>query len=292
MPDRPSDLRRPVRLEDLLRLKRAERPPSEFWTEFDRELRERQLASLVEKKSWWHELAAAFNRVGRLRLPLGATAVLALTLLSIHRYAQPVSDGRPEIGARPPEPVVAMIAVTPPARVELAAAPGPVVARVLAPSPASSPTREGTTAPAAETTALATGEVAGIIPWLGDIALDRMTASGTTTLARPIAVNVSSLSVVEPELADATAYPLGFEERAMPAMHRRLTADVLPTAAAAAAPRRARLLAVLDSAGAFLPEPAAPEHVKRSATRYLMQSDGDRSLSRLETERNGLSIRF
>ena len=34
---------RPIVIEDLLRLKRAERPPAEFWSTFDRELRAKQL---------------------------------------------------------------------------------------------------------------------------------------------------------------------------------------------------------------------------------------------------------
>jgi len=39
-----------VTLEDLLCLKRAERPPPEFWSEFERELRQKQLAALVERR--------------------------------------------------------------------------------------------------------------------------------------------------------------------------------------------------------------------------------------------------
>lgn len=77
----------------------------------------------------------------------------------------------------------------------------------------------------------------------------------------------------------------------MPEMRRRPTADVLPTAAAAAVPRRARLLAVLDLASASsLREPSAPEHVRRSATRYLMQGDENRSMGRLDSEAPGLAL--
>ena len=42
-----SDHQKPVSLEDLLRLKRAERPAPEFWVQFERELRAKQLAALV-----------------------------------------------------------------------------------------------------------------------------------------------------------------------------------------------------------------------------------------------------
>ena len=34
--------KRPVTIEDLLRLKSTERPPAEFWDKFDRELRAKQ----------------------------------------------------------------------------------------------------------------------------------------------------------------------------------------------------------------------------------------------------------
>ena len=50
---------RPVSLEDLLRLKRAERPPAEFWQDFDRQLRAKQLAALVQSRPWWQEIGRA-----------------------------------------------------------------------------------------------------------------------------------------------------------------------------------------------------------------------------------------
>ena len=67
-----------VTLEDLLRLKRAERPAPEFWARFDRELRAKQLAALVEKRPWWQGLPEWALNWRLFHLPLGATAVLAL----------------------------------------------------------------------------------------------------------------------------------------------------------------------------------------------------------------------
>ncbi len=72
-----------VTLEDLLRLKREERPAPEFWSRFDRELRAKQLAALVEKRPWWQGLPAWALNWRRFHLPLGATAVLAVTLVSL-----------------------------------------------------------------------------------------------------------------------------------------------------------------------------------------------------------------
>lgn len=81
------DHQKPVSLEDLLRLKRAERPAPEFWAQFERELRAKQLAALVTKRPWWQTLPArALAGLSRYHLPLGATAVLALTFLSVREY--------------------------------------------------------------------------------------------------------------------------------------------------------------------------------------------------------------
>ena len=92
-------------MEDLLRLKRVERPAPEFWAKFERELRQKQLAALVERRSWWHGLAATFSRLGWLRLPVGATAVLAITFVSVRNYYSAANDrdGRPAVvtGAEP-----------------------------------------------------------------------------------------------------------------------------------------------------------------------------------------------
>jgi hypothetical protein len=86
---------RPVSLEDLLRLKRSERPAAEFWQDFDRQLRAKQLAALVEKRPWWQALPRpSWSLLGRLRLPLGAASLLALTFVTLRddpRIAEPAA---------------------------------------------------------------------------------------------------------------------------------------------------------------------------------------------------------
>ncbi|MBM3842788.1 MAG: hypothetical protein FJ397_05910 [Verrucomicrobia bacterium] len=74
---RPSQ--RPVSLEDLLRLKRAERPPEAFWADFDRGLREKQLAALLRSRPWWQRWADGgfWPALGRLALPVGAIGLIA-----------------------------------------------------------------------------------------------------------------------------------------------------------------------------------------------------------------------
>src|SRR5438105_6809780 len=76
--------KRPVEIEDLLRLKRAERPPAEFWNEFDRALRAKQLAALVGRRPWWQTLPRVLAGWRRAGIPIGATAVAALTFYSWH----------------------------------------------------------------------------------------------------------------------------------------------------------------------------------------------------------------
>lgn len=75
-----------VTLEDLLRLKRAERPPTEFWAQFDRELRAKQLAAIVEPRPWWAPFIRFGTRMARYQLPVGAAAVLALSFVTIREY--------------------------------------------------------------------------------------------------------------------------------------------------------------------------------------------------------------
>jgi hypothetical protein len=85
MPETPQ--RPKLTIEDLLRLKRAERPTAEFWTHFEQELRAKQLAAIVEKPSRWR---AGIDALMAWRMPIGAAIAVALvSYLSI----RPVSEG-------------------------------------------------------------------------------------------------------------------------------------------------------------------------------------------------------
>ncbi len=67
-----------------MRLKKIERPAADFWVTFERELRQKQLSALVEKRSSWRDISRFFAR--RAYLPIGATAILAFTLVSVKFY--------------------------------------------------------------------------------------------------------------------------------------------------------------------------------------------------------------
>ena len=71
-----------VSLEDLFAIKRAERPPAEFWDSFQREFHVRQRAAAIEPKRWWFVLPRIFAGMSRYQMPMGAAAVLAVTFLS------------------------------------------------------------------------------------------------------------------------------------------------------------------------------------------------------------------
>lgn len=282
-------------MEDLLRLKRAERPAPEFWVQFEQELRQRQLAALVEKKSWWHEFAAVYSRLGGLRLPVSATAVLAVTLLSVHYYSR--SGSEPSVITRESLPVQSEMQA--PASSPQVAAPAVVAAApALAPAAAEAevakqppPLANVQDATVAKAPEPVVAEDSGLIARLGDVLEDRANAAELTVPARSLAIQFSASATAEPELLDA-ASRLGFEDRAMPALHVRHIADALPTTAAATEPRRARLVAALGTAFGYSPVPSAPEYAKRSIIRHLAEDGWDRSMSRLEAEGDRLSIRF
>jgi hypothetical protein len=88
-----------VTLEELLRLKRAEQPPAEFWAQFERGMRAKQLAAIVEPRPWWAPFIRIGARISRYQLPVGATAILAITFLTVWEYhpAGPVPTFEPAV---------------------------------------------------------------------------------------------------------------------------------------------------------------------------------------------------
>lgn len=81
------DPKKTVTIEDLLRIKRAERPPAEFWAQWERELRAKQLAAIVEERPWWQiHVPVYVRRMVKWQLPVGAAAVMALTFVTLRDY--------------------------------------------------------------------------------------------------------------------------------------------------------------------------------------------------------------
>lgn len=75
-----------IKVEDLLRLKRSERPDEQFWNQFDRELHQRMLSSLVKKDPWYTQVFRGLT--GRIaQAGAVATAAAALAVMVVVRPA-------------------------------------------------------------------------------------------------------------------------------------------------------------------------------------------------------------
>lgn len=83
------DSQRKITVEDLIRLKRAERPPAEFWAGFESQMRAKQLAAIVVKRPWWDGAARIFSSVRRHSLPVAAAASVALAWAGIRYVGVP-----------------------------------------------------------------------------------------------------------------------------------------------------------------------------------------------------------
>lgn len=89
MPATP-DKKTSVTLEQLLHVKRAERPAPAFWEEFDREFRRRQLASVVIAQPWHARLARIALATLRRAAPVGAAAAAVFAgFLALDRSNRP-----------------------------------------------------------------------------------------------------------------------------------------------------------------------------------------------------------
>ena len=83
MPKTPHEDPNEIKIEDLLRLKRSERPEDAFWNEFDRELHHRMLQALVKKEPWYLQLARGLS--GRLPQAAALAAVAAVAMMLVVR---------------------------------------------------------------------------------------------------------------------------------------------------------------------------------------------------------------
>jgi hypothetical protein len=215
-----SDKRPTIQIEDLLRLKRAERPPAEFWAQFDRELRAKQLSALVARRPWWQTLPRVFAGFSRYRLPLGAAAVLTVTFISVREYqARPSTQAEDAVAVRravpAAPPTVAGIAPETSARHEVVvqrSAPvevntAPITATVEAASVAVSVVPEPASA----------NESAPIAVFAS--AASELAATPRAVGLRHMGATLTPTSTSEPILSRGllTGVSTGFEARALPA---------------------------------------------------------------------------
>ena len=82
MADTKNSHEKEVKVEDLLRLKRAERPGEVFWNTFDRELHQRMLQTLVKKDPWYVQvLRGVSGRIAQTAAVGAAAVFLALMVM-------------------------------------------------------------------------------------------------------------------------------------------------------------------------------------------------------------------
>lgn len=280
---------RPVTLEDLLKLKRAERPSAEFWGEFDRQLRAKQLRALVEKRPWWHGLQEAFYSLGRYRLPIGAVAAVAITFFVVKdRFASQ------------PAPLETRTAVA------VASLPGPAkaVRESVGDSVAAVSVDRMPTARVVEQQSEA--EVAGAVPSAEYVVaasqpLPReeqsslsafesfvgtaQSAEEETPSARFIASNLAAIQVSETMGAGLLAEPHGFESRGLPARAQEPLQQMTPPGETR---RATRYLATMVSMNTVEP---ASRTTERAASRISQEELYDQ-VQRFGARRGGFNVKF
>ncbi len=259
-------------VEDLLRLKRAERPPAEFWSRFEAELRQKQLAALVEQRPWWRGLPQLISR--RAYLPVGATAVLAFTLVSVKFYAPT------QIAQAESLPSLATQSVASSVGTNIESAPAyrdsgekDVVVDDRTPVAAVMPLSDRMPEQAVD-----------LVPWGAP-------RTAETPSAKSIAANIARLEQTEPELASYAM--IGRLPSAASQMQETATPVVELAAVSAVASKRSRLLARFDDRH-FTPDPQAPEIVRERLTRRMADTDtdyGDR-FSRIGLKGDQVSLKF
>lgn len=273
----PRRTRPQVTVEDLLRLKRAERPPSDFWNDFEHELRVKQLAAIVEPRPWWAPLIRFHARFARYQMPVGATAILALTLVTVREY-------------RLPEAEATFVPAAPVARLD--AMPGPAVE--LAGQDRASDVTAAALAASADEDAVAADRAASFpdglsqrLPMLGGA--EAMVAVDTPS-ARSIAANLAAVKASEPELARFLDHLAGLESRAQ--ANRGPAVDPLVNLQSPSDARRARVLStalpVAASAAADVSERRYQPRLGRDLTDERLYE----RVSRIDLEGKRLAINF
>jgi len=81
MVDTTNSRQKEVRVEDLLRIKRAERPDDAFWNTFDRELHQRMLQTLVKKDPWYVQILRGVSSRIAHTATVGAAAVFLAMMI-------------------------------------------------------------------------------------------------------------------------------------------------------------------------------------------------------------------
>jgi hypothetical protein len=252
-----------VSLEELLRLKRAERPSQEFWQNFEREMRQKQLTALVKKRHWWHNMPVLLGR--RVYIPAGAAAAVAFSLVSL-RFLSPQSVAEAEDNASP------LVAVAEP---KIEVLPVTVVAGLS--------TREEESYRVEPT--VASAEPAPVRSQVSDESPVMVASSDMTTpSSRSIAANLARLEQSEPELIHSV-----MGSRLSSPARTLAVASVQPETEADSAQRYRLIARYADRA--LSPQPVAPASVRERIARRLGDDLVD-DISRIGVKGSRVSLKF
>ncbi|MDD3179844.1 MAG: hypothetical protein PHQ04_05760 [Opitutaceae bacterium] len=282
----PSPDQRPkITVEDLLRLKRAERPSEEFWTTFERELREKQLAALVKKERWWQGFSRSLLRPAAC-LPVGAAAVLALTFVSL-KYYSPSPSARFE--TQPVLAAASSVSTAPALSATLRRSPlaAPAIAAEVQPEAVRFDDRVSVTKAEPAAAPAPVADAADVTRWSDT----GPAAASDSPSARFIAANLQRLEQADPELMvgllndDLVVSTPRVQRSSVHAIDLRNVASNFS--------RRSRIIPVdLSSRQAYRPEPAAPELVRERNARRLATTDISDQISRLNVRGDRLSFKL
>jgi hypothetical protein len=269
----PSDKKSQVSIEDLLRLKTAERPNAEFWSQFEKELRQKQLTALVRKRHWWHDLPVLLSR--RVYVPAGAAAIVAFTLVTV-RYSNSNPLGQVENTAP-------AIAAADPAVESLPATEVSMTSRANErPAASAAPAHVARHDQAPVTVAGSGNDLSGIA---GLLPVQVGVQESETPSARSIAANLARLEQSEPDLVNAV-----MGSRLSPARVVATSADLETDEALDPSAQRYRLIARYAE-HSLSPEPAAPALVRERIARRLGDDMTER-ISRVGVEGGRVSLKF
>jgi hypothetical protein len=296
-----NDLQRPpnqptkVTLEDLLRLKRAERPPVEFWADFERQMRTKQLAAIVRKDPWWRSWRNVLAGFSRFHLPLGATAMFALAFITVreYRHVSPAEAGRPSTALAKPSEPLRPVAEETHASTEVASAdteaPQLSSAAVAQPTTLDLNTSVEIAHSDASPSAQRNEESSGTPEMIGFSAgADSSSKSTLSGSSRAMAAHLAVSESDEPELLPVLARSRNFDASLQ---EKSSSVEPLSQISTPRDTRRARLLASAVPTDLHSPEHSPARSRERITSQLSEQSLYD-SITRLGLAGNRLSIKF
>lgn len=275
---KPESTRPQVTLEQLLRVKRAERPPQEFWQHFEREMRVKQLAAIVEPRPWWAPFIRIGARVARYQVPVGATAIFALTLLTVREYQMPAAYEAPFAPAIEQREVHTM--------------PGPAVTVVVAPevsaevSAQESATQVAVASDSTSTQSVASDRAVHSVSMFGGAGTEN-----DSPTARMIAANLEAVKNSAPELAQLINRVSGMDMLIAP---QQKTEVIDPLARVTVNPdrRSSRLLAGSLPVASYVSHEVSNEANTARLSRSLTEERLYDSVSRFGFNANRVAIKF